>query len=401
MAQILKKIIIHCVFSLVIICAIFGNSFVVRADGACISSNQNYCLLAPLPGVGDSSGAVDTKMGVGSYVNALIKIAIGLMSVLAVVMIVMGGIQYMTTTSGGEKNAGKERITNALFGLLLALSSYLLLRTINPKLVDLQVGIPATTLVNLSDAEPGQDGLNAGQKAPDGHVGNKVRDTAGDEIVANGGDTTGLVSINVNSDLEHNIVHDSFVFAWIRRPCAQIGLVVTHVGAGDCDSKVLMLDAYPVDSGGAVMHILTGATVLGEDSPANVLAYSSAHTEFQINSNLKDSVKRIFTTYYHQKDYEHSHSPGSVFDNAKIDKIVGFSRFMYDGPNMLQSAHAFGLALDISMYNSSEPPPQLVADFKAEGWGWGGDFVGTAKDPTHFSKLQEEGGRGSNSYGRE
>ena len=154
---------------------------------ACTSSNQNYCLLAPLPGVGDSSGAVDTKMGVGSYVNALIKIAIGLMSVLAVVMIVMGGIQYMTTTSGGEKNAGKERITNALFGLLLALSSYLLLRTINPKLVDLQVGLPAANLVVTDPFPTGEETFSSAPLDPSVNPSTVVSTSAGIFCPGSGG----------------------------------------------------------------------------------------------------------------------------------------------------------------------------------------------------------------------
>ena len=55
--------------------------------------------------------------------------------VLALVMIIWGGIEYMTTDSWEGKNDGKTRIQNALYGLGLALASYLILYTINPCLV--------------------------------------------------------------------------------------------------------------------------------------------------------------------------------------------------------------------------------------------------------------------------
>lgn len=72
------------------------------------------------------------------YVNFMIKIAIGIAAVLAVIMIVMGGIQYMTSELISSKEEGKKRITNAVFGLLIALGSYLILFTINPNLLDLE-----------------------------------------------------------------------------------------------------------------------------------------------------------------------------------------------------------------------------------------------------------------------
>ena len=117
----------------------------------CQSSNTNYCLLAPLPGLPGNGNSVDTTVGIESYINTLIKILIGLMSVLAVIMIVVGGIQYMVSSSGGEKQGGKDRITNALMGLVLALSAYLILNTINPHLVNLHVGVPNASLVEVSD----------------------------------------------------------------------------------------------------------------------------------------------------------------------------------------------------------------------------------------------------------
>ena len=157
-------------------------SFGVKpAVAACVSTNQNYCLLAPLPGLGDT---VDTTQGVGNYINTMIKITIGLISVLAVLMLVVGGIQYMFSNIAGEKAGAKSRMTNAIFGLILMLSSYLILNTINPKLVHITIGVATTTLTSFPADTPGHDGYGAGKEILDKTIGNKVKNTAGDEIVA-------------------------------------------------------------------------------------------------------------------------------------------------------------------------------------------------------------------------
>ncbi len=110
------------------------------------SDNSNYCMLAPLPGLGDGSGNLPVT-SFGNYISTIIYIVFGLIGVLSVFMIVFGGIEYMTGTSAGEKEGGKSRITNAILGLLLALCSYIILNTINPKLVNLGVTIPQVAVV--------------------------------------------------------------------------------------------------------------------------------------------------------------------------------------------------------------------------------------------------------------
>lgn len=113
-----------------------------------------YQLLAPLPGVGDASNKIDTgqtdstgkNVALGSYLNAMIKIIIGLAAVLSVVMIVIGGMEYITSELPGNKEAGKERVRGALLGLLIALGAYALLNTINPDLLTSDVDIPSATV---------------------------------------------------------------------------------------------------------------------------------------------------------------------------------------------------------------------------------------------------------------
>ena len=132
-------------------------SGVCNANGCCSNGTDSYCALAPLPGVGDATGKVSFTScvvngatvqgaGFGCYVNSIIKIIIGLVGVFAVIMLIVAGIEIMTTASGGEKLAGKSRAMNALFGLLLAVGAYTILNTINPNLVNLTVQIPQADL---------------------------------------------------------------------------------------------------------------------------------------------------------------------------------------------------------------------------------------------------------------
>jgi len=60
-------------------------------------------------------------------------------------MIMIGGVQYMSTDSISGKNDGKEKITGAIFGFLLAISAWLILSTINPALLGIDPKIAPVT----------------------------------------------------------------------------------------------------------------------------------------------------------------------------------------------------------------------------------------------------------------
>lgn len=113
-----------------------------------------YCLLAPLPGL--SKINVQTT-GIGGYLAIIFKIGIGLAGVLAVVMLVVGGIQYMSTDAFSEKADGKSRMMNAIIGLLLVLGAWVILNTLNPNLLifnlDLQKVSITVDEANFADTE--------------------------------------------------------------------------------------------------------------------------------------------------------------------------------------------------------------------------------------------------------
>jgi len=89
-----------------------------------------------------------------TFLGPVFNFAIALAVVLALVMIIFGGIEYMTTDSWEKKNSGKERIVGAFIGLGLALVSWLLLYTINPTLVSFNGNTllnPPAPVVNTSN----------------------------------------------------------------------------------------------------------------------------------------------------------------------------------------------------------------------------------------------------------
>ena len=113
-----------------------------------------YTFLEPLPGLG---GSIDTRTGVGDYVNKIITLVVMIAGVLAVLMIVIGGIKWMLEESVFEKGAAKKMIQNALFGLVLVLASYMILNTINPNLVDVSLVIKSQS-IDIESATQKPDG---------------------------------------------------------------------------------------------------------------------------------------------------------------------------------------------------------------------------------------------------
>ena len=93
----------------------------------------DFVPLAPIPGLIDKDTAKDPS----KFFNALFTYGITIAGLLAVIMITVGGIQYMTSDAVSNKTEGRERITYALMGLLLVLFSWVLLYTINPEILNL------------------------------------------------------------------------------------------------------------------------------------------------------------------------------------------------------------------------------------------------------------------------
>lgn len=74
----------------------------------------------------------------GDYIQAIYRYLIGAGAVFAIIMIIVGGVQYMLKGGAGDVKEAKERITNALIGFGLLLGSFTLLQLTNPQLTFLR-----------------------------------------------------------------------------------------------------------------------------------------------------------------------------------------------------------------------------------------------------------------------
>lgn len=99
----------------------------------------SYEPLSPLPGT--TASGTSTVSSLGGYITGLYKIVIGISIVLAVVLFMVAGLEWMTAEAVGKKEDAIKRINAVLFGLLLTIGSWLFLNTINPNIITLNIDL--------------------------------------------------------------------------------------------------------------------------------------------------------------------------------------------------------------------------------------------------------------------
>jgi hypothetical protein len=108
---------------------------------------DSYTLLEPLPcneGVGKCTPrTMQEEIQLNDYILYVYKFSIAIAVFLAIIMIIWGGFLYITSEVPFIKTDGKSKITNAVTGLFFVLVSYLILATIDPRLVNIDSSIPA------------------------------------------------------------------------------------------------------------------------------------------------------------------------------------------------------------------------------------------------------------------
>jgi hypothetical protein len=92
-------------------------------------------LAGGIPGITDT-GSTPTLMG---YLNAIFTLVISVGAMLAVIRIALAGFQYLSTDAWGSKEEALGTIRAVLIGLIVLLLSTVILRTINPDLLNLDI----------------------------------------------------------------------------------------------------------------------------------------------------------------------------------------------------------------------------------------------------------------------
>lgn len=129
----IKIIIFICLFVLIFSFLIFSQADVANAQikfkpqiniGKFIKSGDGYTI----PG--------STK-GIAEYIHAIYNYAIAVVGIFAVVIMMFGGITWIAAAGNAERiSEAKAWIGASLTGLLLTLCSWMILKTVNPALVD-------------------------------------------------------------------------------------------------------------------------------------------------------------------------------------------------------------------------------------------------------------------------
>ncbi len=128
--------------------SVYAQGFIDGAVGSFIGADK----IVPNPQISlggqdlDFGPPIDCAAGqpcdigwIGIYIGALYRLGIGVAAVLAVVMIMVGGFLWLISGGSPDKvGRAKEFIGSALTGLLIALFSFIILYTVNPRLVNLE-----------------------------------------------------------------------------------------------------------------------------------------------------------------------------------------------------------------------------------------------------------------------
>lgn len=102
-------------------------------------SDLGVCLPAGTTQLEIKIGQTTEAKDLGDYIKTIYVYLLGIGGIVAAVLLIKGGFEWMTLGGGESKKNAQATIAGALTGLLLLLGSYVLLYTINPDLVNLKL----------------------------------------------------------------------------------------------------------------------------------------------------------------------------------------------------------------------------------------------------------------------
>ncbi len=88
---------------------------------------------------GFTNTGVESGNQLGTFLAQAFQFGLAIAAALAVIMIIWGGVEVMLSESVFSKAEGRKKIQDAIWGLLLALVSWLILFTINPDILKFQI----------------------------------------------------------------------------------------------------------------------------------------------------------------------------------------------------------------------------------------------------------------------
>lgn len=129
----------------------------------CTGGSCTYVPLEPLPGLpsqyGPGQGSIQSWIGQG------FTLLIGAGALVAIIMIVLGALTYMFSDIAGNKKNALARIRNAMWAIVILVSSYLILYTINPDLLTFNLNIKTSGNFNTAPNSTGSTAQTQAQQA--------------------------------------------------------------------------------------------------------------------------------------------------------------------------------------------------------------------------------------------
>jgi len=89
---------------------------------------------SPIPLSTDIEG-VEAVFDYGEFIQLIYRAGLGMAVIIAIVFVMVGGLQYVLAAGTGNVEKAKARIRNAVAGLVLLLCVFIILYTVNPRLV--------------------------------------------------------------------------------------------------------------------------------------------------------------------------------------------------------------------------------------------------------------------------
>lgn len=106
----------------------------------CVKKGWGKCLPAGTTKTSISFGGKTEFTDIGEYLVTVYNYALRIAAILAVIMVIVAGVQYVTSGGNSEMvNSAKKRIVGSLIGLFIAYMSFFILNSINPALVNLRL----------------------------------------------------------------------------------------------------------------------------------------------------------------------------------------------------------------------------------------------------------------------
>jgi hypothetical protein len=141
---------------------------IVLMFGLSLSALAEYAPMEPIPGTPRAE-----QNTFPTYVQAIYKFAVWAVAIASLLMVSIGGFMYFTSAGNNSKmEQAKNVIYDALYGLIAVLVAWVVLHTINPNLVNVDLGAsirnirPQQDMSHIDDGE--DDGYIPGEMEGDG-----------------------------------------------------------------------------------------------------------------------------------------------------------------------------------------------------------------------------------------